>query len=49
MKATLEEARSALAKSKEDMAQYYNQCWSPALVFKPGNKVYLDRSNIHTT
>ena len=49
MKATLEEARSALTKSKEDMAQYYNQCQSPALVFKPSDKVYLDGSDIHTT
>ena len=49
MKATLEEARSALTKSKEDMAWYYNQRRSPALVFKPGDKVYLDGSDIHTT
>ena len=26
MDSTLSEARSALAKAKEDMAQYYNQC-----------------------
>ena len=49
MKTTLEEARSALTKSKEDMAWYYNQCQSLAPVFKPGDKVYLDRSDIHTT
>ena len=49
MKATLEEARSALTKSKEDMAWYYNQHWSLAPVFKPSDKVYLDRSDICTT
>jgi hypothetical protein len=26
MKSSLDEAWAALAKSKEDMAQYYNQC-----------------------
>ena len=31
------------------MARYYNQRWSPAPVFKPGNKVYLDGSDIRTT
>jgi hypothetical protein len=30
MKSSLDEAWAALAKSKEDMAQYYNQCWTPA-------------------
>ena len=26
MEASLEEAKSALAKAKDDMARYYNQC-----------------------
>jgi len=29
MKDTLEEAKSALAKAKDDMARYYNRCGSP--------------------
>ena len=49
MKATLEEARSALTKSKDEMARYYNQRQSLTLVFNPGDKVFLDASNLHTT
>jgi len=49
MKATLEEAKSALAKSKDNMARYYNQRHSPTPVFNPGDKVFLDASDIHTT
>jgi len=49
MRNTLEEAKSALAKAKDDMAKYYNQQRTPAPVYMPGDKVYLDASNIHTT
>jgi len=49
MKNTLEEAKSVLAKAKDDMARYYNQRRAPAPTFAPGNKVYLDSSNIQTT
>jgi len=49
MKDTLEEAKSALAKAKDDMAQYYNHCRSPAPSFSPGNMVYLDSEDIQTT
>ena len=49
MKATLEEARSVLTKSKDEMARYYNQHRSPTPVFNPGDKVFLDASDIHTT
>jgi len=38
MKDTLEEAKSALAKAKDDMAQYYN-CHSLAPSFSPGAMV----------
>jgi len=48
MKSTLEEARSALAKAKDDMARYYNQRRAPAPTFAP-DKVYLDSSDIHMT
>jgi len=49
MKDTLEEAKSALAKAKDDMAQYYNHCCSPALSFSSGDMVYLDSEDIQTT
>ena len=49
MKATLEEARSVLTKSKDKMVRYYNQHQSPTLVFNPSDKVFLDASDIHTT
>jgi Chromo (CHRromatin Organisation MOdifier) domain len=49
MKTTLEEAKAALAKSKDDMARYYNQKRTRALEYNPGDKVYLDASDIQTT
>jgi len=39
MKDTLEEAKAALAKSKDDMTLYYNRKWSPAPEFKTGDIV----------
>jgi len=49
MKDTLEEAKSALAKAKDDMARYYNCRRSPAPSFSPGDMVYLDSEDIQTT
>ena len=49
MDLTLVEAKSALAKAKDDMAQYYNWCRILALEYQVWDKVYLDVSNIHTT
>ena len=49
MEGSLSEARAALAKAKEDMATYYNRWHEPAPTFAPGDKVYLDASDIHTT
>jgi len=49
MKDTLSEARAALAKSKDDMAHYYNQHHMPAPTFAAGDKVFLDASNICMT
>jgi hypothetical protein len=49
MASTLEEAKLALAKAKNDMAQYYNHCHTPAPVYKIGDMVYLDSRDIHTT
>jgi hypothetical protein len=42
MASTLEEAKSALAKAKSDMAQYYNCCCTLALVYKIRDMVYWD-------
>jgi len=49
MKDTLEEAKSALMKAKDDMVKSYNQHRSPAPTFAPGDKVYLNSSNIRMT
>ncbi|KAG5730274.1 hypothetical protein E4T56_gene10574 [Termitomyces sp. T112] len=49
MKKAQEEAKAALVKAKEDMAQYYNQRRTPAPIYKPGDRVYLDSSDIKTT
>ena len=49
MKMVLEEAKSALNKAKDDMARYYNQRRFPTPTYQPGDKVYLDASDISTT
>jgi len=49
MKLALEEAKAALNKAKDDMARYYNQRRLPTPTYKPGDKVYLDASDIRTT
>ena len=49
MEDTLKEAKAALAKSKDDIAKYYNQRRTPAPDYQPRDKVYLDASNIQTT
>ena len=48
MEDTLMEAKAALAKSKDKMAKYYDPRQTPAPVYKPGDKVYLDASDIQT-
>jgi hypothetical protein len=49
MKLALEEAKAALNKAKDDMSPYYNQRRLPTPTYQPGDKVYLDASNIKTT
>jgi hypothetical protein len=49
MRSTLEEAKAALVKSKDDMSRYYNQRRIPAPEFRPGDKVYLDGTDITST
>ena len=49
MEGALKEAKAALTKSKDDMTKYYDQRRTPAPDYQPGDKVYLDTSDIHTT
>jgi len=49
MKSAMEEAKSAIRKAQEDMTRYYNQKRTPAPVYKPEDRVYLDASDIKTT
>ena len=49
MKSATEEAKSAICKAREDMTQYYNWKRTPAPMYKPGDWVYLDASDIKTT
>jgi len=45
----MEEAKSAICKAQEDMTRYYNRKRTSAPVYKPGDQVYLDASDIKTT
>ena len=45
----LTEAKAALAKSKDKMSKYYDRRQTSTPVYQPGDKVYLDASNIQTT
>jgi len=49
MESATEEAKSAIRKAQKDMTRYYNRRRSSAPVFKPGDRVYLDASDIKTT
>jgi len=49
MRMAIKEVKSAICKAQEDMKRYYNQHRTPAPVFNPGNKVFLDASDIWTT
>src|ERR671915_2236274 len=49
MHESLEEAKAALAKAKDDMARYYDQRHDPTPEYKVGDKVYLDASDIKMT
>jgi len=44
----IEEAKSVICKTQDDMKRYYDRRRTPAPVFKPGDKVFLDASDIHT-
>ena len=49
MHSALTEAKSALVKAQDDMSHYYNRCREPAPEYIPGDKVYLDGSDIRTS
>jgi len=49
MKSATKEVKSAIHKAQEDMTQYYNQKRTPAPVYKLGDRVYLDASDIKMT
>ena len=42
MEDTVNEAKAALVKSKDNMAKYYNRRRTPALEYQPRDRVYLD-------
>jgi hypothetical protein len=44
----IEEAKVALTKAKDEYTMYYNHRHEPAPVFAPGDRVWLDGSDITT-
>ncbi|KAG6898887.1 hypothetical protein C0993_003132, partial [Termitomyces sp. T159_Od127] len=48
MKVVQEEAKAALAKAKDNMAQYYDCGRTLVPKYQPRDQVYLDASNITT-
>jgi len=49
MRMAIKEAKSTIHKAQEDMKRYYDRRRTPAPVFNPGDKVFLDASDIQTT
>jgi len=49
IKSATEETKSAIHKAQKDMTRYYNRKRTPAPMYKPGDQVYLDTSDIKTT
>ena len=49
MQSTTKEAKSVIRKVQEDMTHYYDWRRSLAPMFKPGDQVYLDASDIRMT
>ena len=46
MKTTIDEVKSVIHKAQDDMKRYYDRRRTPAPVFKPGDKVFLDAPDI---
>jgi len=49
MRTAIEKAKSTIRKAQDDMKRYYDHRRTPAPVFNPGDKVFLDASDIRTT
>jgi len=49
MRTAINKAKSAICKAQDDMKRYYDRCRTPAPVFNPGDKVFLDALDIWTT
>jgi len=49
IRTAIKEAKSVICKVQDNMKRYYDQRRTLALVFKPGDKVFLDASDIQTT
>jgi len=49
MRMAIEEAKSVICKAQDNMKRYYNRRRTLAPVFNPGDKVFLDASDIQTT
>jgi len=48
MRMAIKEAKSIICKAQEDIKRYYDQCRTPALVFNPSDKVFLNALDIWT-
>jgi len=46
MKMAIKEVKSTICKAQEDMKRYYDRHRTPASVFNPGDKVFLDTLDI---
>jgi hypothetical protein len=44
----IEEAKAVLTKAKDEYAMFYNRRREPTLVYTPGDRVWLDGSDIAT-
>jgi len=49
MRMAIKEAKSIIHKAQDDMKRYYDRRRTLALVFDPGDRVFLDTSDIRTT
>jgi len=49
MRMAIKEAKSTIRKAQDDMKRYYNRRRTPAPVFNPSDKVFLDALDIRTT
>jgi len=49
MRMAIKEAKSTIRKAQDNIKRYYDRRRTPAPVFKPSDKVFLDASDIWTT